>query len=104
MKNFKKFQSFITEKGFKSFTFLSENQPSYSAVAPCKLQLTFTNILIGDHPRVIFLTDGKNHMMLTRIKDVRYGEGDTAIGSLIHIYCGDSLDDHSTVQYSLIAS
>ena len=104
MNNFKKFQAFVAKKGFTSFTFLSENQPFYSAVAPCKPQLTFTNILIGDYPRIVFLTNGENHMLFSRIKDVKFKENATAVGSLIQLTCAGPDREHSTVQYSLLAS
>jgi len=103
MSKIREFKDFIAKRNPKSFVFWSENQDSYRAADPCKLQLTFTNMLISENPSVIYLTCGENSMRLDRVKNVEYSDNITPLGTIIRIYCGNSVVGRQEFCYSLIA-
>lgn len=101
MSQIKEFKKFITRRKPTSISYLSENQDFYD---PCKLELSFTNILISENPSVICLVSGDNRMRINMVKSVKYDENITPFGVLITIIsgvCGRTDFDH---KFTFIAS
>ena len=83
--------------------FYSENQKRYRLSNPCKLMLSFPQILVGDNTNVVCLKEGKNTV---RFDEVRYAEINTDynfIGTLLTLFCGESERRGKYTTYTLIA-
>jgi hypothetical protein len=104
MNKFKDLQEFIAKRMPKEFIFWSENQDGYDVADPCKLQLSFKNMLISENPKIIMLKDGCNSIYFTGVKSVKYIENASVLGTVITIVCKNPNASRGDITYTVVAS
>ena len=94
---------FLDKKQLKKVIFTSENQKWYDDYDPCKLELSFDEMIILESSNVIFLRSGNNILSLSDIKSVRRSYEAMPLGILITVTCEDKYGLSKAKSYILIA-
>lgn len=104
MSQIKEFKEYFSKQKISEISFWSENQEWYSVADPCKLRLTFTNMLIYENPNIICLKSSMGSLCLDRVKSVEYSTDSTPLGILITVVCIAAKGSGKEKVYTLIAS
>lgn len=84
--------------------FSTENQPWYKVSDPCKVNMSFSIMLIYENPNLICLKSGTNTICFDRIKSVEIDTDFTVLGTVFTIFCGDFGSEENDITYRLIAA
>lgn len=87
-------REFLDSHPPRSIIFRSDNQDDYDQNDTTSLQLSFSNVMIGERPNVIKMYGGNNSMTLYDIKGVEIDEETDVIGAILRVICGSSGPDH----------
>ncbi len=94
MKTLNFFRDYIDSHPPKALIFHSDNQDDPELPDTTSLQLSFSKVVIGEHPNVIHMSDGKNSMTLYNVKGVEIDEKQSIIGTILRVVCGSGGRDH----------
>lgn len=83
--------------------FSTENQSWYRISDPCKVNMSFSIMLIYENPNLICLKSGTNTMCFDRVKYAEIDTETTVLGTLITLFCGDFASSDHEITYCLIA-
>lgn len=87
-------REFLDSHPPRSIIFQSDNQDDYEQDDTTSLQLSFSNVMIGERPNVIRMYDESNSMTLYDIKGVEIDEETAIIGAILRVICGSAGRDH----------
>ena len=97
------FKEFCERSPLQEIVFSAENQNWYRESNPCKLQLTFPTMLIGEHPNLICLKSDHGNILFDQIQYVEVDTGGPMPWTEITVFCGGEYPWQEDVAYTLIA-
>ena len=97
------FKEYCDRRPLREIVFSAENQGWYQESSPCKLQLTFPTMLIGEHPNLIYLKSDYGSVLLDQIRYVEVNTGGDAPWTEITVFCGGEYPWQEDIAYTLIA-
>ena len=80
----------------------TENQSWYRVSDPCKIDLTFQNMMVFENPNLVCLKSGSNMLYFDRVHHAEI-DTDVAIGTAFTIFCGERGNRAPEVAYRLLA-
>ena len=81
------FKEYLKERKPNKIIFMSERQNEYDIADPLVLSLTFSSILVGQNPNVIYMTDGINSLRLNMIKGLRLRKSASSPCAEVDVLC-----------------
>jgi len=81
--------------------FSSENQPWYKVSDPCKMQFSFSIMLIYENPNLVCLKSDTNTLSFDRVRFVEMNTELTVLGTALTLFCGECSCERS---YTLIVA
>lgn len=87
----------------KYILFHTENQEWYRTSDPCKIEMSFPIMLIGENPNIICLKSGNNTLSIDSVKDVEIDTESSVLGAVITAFCGNADTDGYEIAYTLVA-
>ncbi len=99
MKTLNSFREYIDSHPPKALIFHSDNQDDPELPDTTSLQLSFSKVVIMDHPNVIRMSDGMSSMTLYNVKGVEIDSEHSYIGTVLRVVCGSDGQDH---RYTII--
>lgn len=102
--NIKEFKDYYDENKPHLIIYQSENQKWYRVSDPCKIKMSFPNMLICENPNLICLKSGTNTVSFDRVKCVEIDTESTVLGTLITVFCGEFGTNNHDRTYTLISS
>lgn len=98
------FKDYCKNKKLRSILYTTENQNWYSIATPCKMELSFSTMLIAENPNVIYLKSGSNSLFIGRVKAVNVDTECSVLGSVFTVFCGDMRTQDADNTYTLVAT
>ena len=95
------FKEYLKEYKPNKIIFMSERQNEYDIADPLVLSLTFSSILVGQNPNVIYMTDGINSLRLNMIKGLRLRKSASSPCAEVDVLCRSREGDK---MYTLLVS
>ena len=95
------FKEYLKEHKPNKIIFMSERQNEYDIADPLVLSLTFSSILVGQNPNVIYMTDGINSWRLNMIKGLRLRKSASSPCAEVDVLCRSREGDK---MYTLLVS
>ncbi len=71
MKTLNFFREYLAVHPPKALIFHSDNQDDHELLDTTSLQRSFSKVVVGEHPNVIHMSDGRNSMTLYIVKGRR---------------------------------
>lgn len=87
MKRVSEVKEYFNKNKPSKIIFMSENQDDPDFADPIVLSLTFSSIIIGQNPNVVYMTDGNNSLRINMVSGFNIREDPTAIGAEVDIVC-----------------
>ena len=88
MKSLMKVQESLAEHKPKRFIFWTENQPGDNLADPCRLQLSFTEIVVSPPTgQVCLRNNDKNSIYFVGVEDAWYDKDASPLGDVITLLC-----------------
>lgn len=81
------FKEYLNEHKPNKIIFMSEGQSEYDIADPLVLSLTFSSILVGQNPNVIYMTDGANSLRINMIKGFRLRKSASSPCTEVDVLC-----------------
>lgn len=95
------FKEYLNEHKPSKIIFMSESQNEYDIADPLVLSLTFSSILVGQNPNVIYMTDGVNSLRINMIKGFRLRRSISSPCTEVDVLCRDRKGEKT---YTLLVS
>lgn len=86
----------------RQILFCTENQAWDKVESPLKASLAFTSMVIACNPNVICLKDGENTLWFEGVRRVIVDTGQSFLGTVLDVICGDCESLGNDVHYTLI--
>ena len=97
-------KSYYASKKLSTVRFSTENQKWYRVSDPCKVNLSFSAMLITENPNLICLKSGVNTICFDRVKFVEIDTESSVLGTIITLFCGDFGSNDYDITYRLVAA
>lgn len=97
-------KSYYASKKLSTVQFSTENQKWYRVSDPCKVNLSFSIMLITENPNLICLKSGANTIYFDRVKFAEIDTESTVLGTIITLFCGDFGSNDYDITYCLVAA
>lgn len=97
-------REYCAKQNFNTILYWAENQDWYCAASPCKVRVSFPNMVVCENPDGVCLRSGGNTVSFERL---RYADVDTersVLGTVLTLFCDDGIGKQKhTHAYTLIA-
>lgn len=97
-------KAYCSAKKPVSVSFSTENQSWYRVSDPCKVNMSFSIMLIYENPNLVCLKSGLNTMYFDRVKFAEIDTDTTVLGTVITLFCGDFSSNNYDITYRLVAA
>lgn len=94
MNTLNSFREYLDSHPPKTIIFYSDNQDPCEQRDDANLRLSFSDVVIGERPNVIRMSDGTNSMTLYQVKYVEIDDQTSQIGTILRVVCGHDNCDH----------
>lgn len=95
-------KAYCTDHAVNEVLFSTENQRWYQTSDPCKVQMNFKIMLIGETPNLVCLKSEAGSICFDRVRFVEVDTDITVLGTVLYLYCGGKSAASPEITYTLI--
>ena len=99
----REFRDVCDENDFREYIFLSENQIWDKVGSTIKTKLVFKIMLIAMNPNANCFRNEESYLCLERVKRVIVVNGQSAIGAVFAVVCGNLSNSDNDITYTIVA-
>ncbi len=95
-------KKYCAEHKPQKISYNTENQSWYRVSDPCKIDLTFQNMMVFENPNLVCLKSGSNMLYFDRVHHAEI-DTDEHFWTVFTIFCGEFGKQAPEITYKLIA-